>query len=436
MTRTADAKSSRAGDLARLVQTTLGLPLARVPSTELEPAHRSLTIREQSLFRAATRRALRAATGLAGITLAALTPFIASGMALALPERQFALFAIFGIEGVIGLGAAVLTYRRRRVPPLALAFALALSPIVTTGGLLVFVPEIRTPSMMLLALLPPAVALFLPWGVPVQAGWLLAGAPALAVFTVASAGRGIPAPDWLGGWLVLTVSGIASLLGSFGNSSVRRRAFGLQMEARRVHVLMAAREAQLERLNGELARVTRTDPLTGLGNRRRLDEELTAAAARATRYGNDCAIALLDLDGFKAYNDSLGHVAGDAALRAVAAALAASVRATDIACRFGGDEFVILMPEQSLEGAVSAAERIRRAIEELRLHYPTPTGPQVLTISAGIALLGRGAAHDEDEVLRAADAALYRAKQAGHTRVEASPLSPHRTIAVEGSKPA
>ena len=194
---------------------------------------------------------------------------------------------------------------------------------------------------------------------------------------------------------VLAISALVSLAGSFGKARVRRRAFEHQMEARSAHLATVAREAELERLNGELALVTRQDPLTGLGNRRRLDEELTAATARATRYGNDCAIALLDVDGFKPYNDSLGHVAGDAALRDVAAALVASARATDTVCRFGGDEFVVVMPEQPLEGAARAAERMRRAVEDLQLRYPTPSGPQVLTISAGIALLGRSAAHDE-----------------------------------------
>jgi diguanylate cyclase (GGDEF)-like protein len=379
---------------------------------KLGPADRSLTVREQSLFRATTRRALRAAIVLGGITLTALTPPMAIGMMLMVPERQLLLLAIFGIEGVFSLGVTVLALKRWRLPPLPLAFALAFSLIGNMSCLLAFVPEIRTPSLMLLALLPPAVALLAPWGVTVQGGWLLAGAPVLAVVTVASARGAVQADEWLGTGLVLAISGLVSLAGSLGTASMRRRAFGLRMEARNAHVATLAREAELQRLNGELARVTRTDSLTGLGNRRRLGEELTTAAARATRYGNDCAIALLDLDGFKSYNDSLGHVAGDAALQAVATALAASVRATDIVCRFGGDEFVVLMPDQALEGAARAAERIRKAVEDLQLRYPTPTGPQVLTISAGIALLGRSAAHDEDEVLRQADVELYRAKGA------------------------
>jgi diguanylate cyclase (GGDEF)-like protein len=234
----------------------------------------------------------------------------------------------------------------------------------------------------------------------------------LDVVTVGLAGGSVRAGE-SGILLVLLISGLVSLAGSLGTANMRRRAFGLQMEARRAHIATLAREAELERLNGKLALVNLKDPLTGLGNRRRLDEELTAAAARSTRYDNDSAIALLDIDGFKTYNDSLGHVAGDDALRAVAAALVENVRETDTVCRFGGDEFVVLMPEQPLEGASRTAERIRRAVADLQLRYPTPSGPQVLTISAGIALLGRSAAHDEDEVLRHADAELYRAKWTG-----------------------
>ena len=94
---------------------------------------------------------------------------------------------------------------------------------------------------------------------------------------MSGAGTAVSAADWVGAWLVLVISGLASLVGCVGASSLRRRAFGHQMEARRAHVRTVAREAELERLNGELARATRTDPLTGLGNRLRLNDELAAA---------------------------------------------------------------------------------------------------------------------------------------------------------------
>ena len=413
MTKTARAGSSRAYALARLARTALGLGSAQERRAETEPAGRSLTVRERSLLRAKTRRALRAATVLGGFTLTAVALPFDIGMMVLVPERQRLLFAIFGIEALFILGVTVLALGHWRLPPLPLAFSLAFSLTVEMSCLLAFVPELWKSSLMLLALLPPGVALFAPWSAKVQAGWLLASASVLAVVTVVFGGGAVRADEWSGVWLVLTISGVVSLAGSLGTARVRRRAFEHQMEARSAHLATVAREAELKRLNGELALVTRKDPLTGLGNRRRLDEELTAATARATRYDNDCAIALLDLDGFKTYNDSLGHVAGDAALRAVAAALVASVRETDTVCRFGGDEFVVVMPQQPLEGAARVAERIRRAVADLQLRYPSPSGPRVLTISAGVALLGRSAAHDEDEVLRRADAELYRAKGAG-----------------------
>ena len=177
--------------------------------------------------------------------------------------------------------------------------------------------------------------------------------------------------------------------------------------------------------------MTRVDPLTGLGNRLRLDTEITAAAARATRYDNHCIIVMLDLDRFKDYNDALGQVAGDAALQSVATAITATVRAVDVVCRFGGEEFVVLMPEQTVEAGARAAERIRRAIEALQLRYPTPSGPQVLTISGGVALLGRGEAYDKDGTLRAADAAFYRAKRGGRNRVEGVARTAHDEVGQE-----
>ncbi|MEP7157845.1 MAG: GGDEF domain-containing protein [Chloroflexota bacterium] len=337
---------------------------------------------------------------------------------LLVPERQLLLLAIFGIEASFILGMMVFALGRWRLPPLPLAFVLALSLTVEMSCLLAFVPEIRTASLMLLAVLPPAVALFAPWSAKVHAGWLLASFSVVVIIIVVLAGSSVRANE-SGIWLVLAISGLVSLAGAIGAAIRRRRAFVLQMDARSAYLATVAREAELERLNSTLAMVTRKDPLTGLGNRRLLDEELTMAAARATRYDHDCAIALLDLDGFKSYNDSLGHVAGDAALQAVATALVASVRETDTVCRFGGDEFVVVLPEQPLEGAARTAERIRNAVEDLQLSYPTPSGPKVLTISAGIALMGRSAARDEDEVLRQADAELYRAKRAGRNLARA-----------------
>ena len=279
MTRPARARSSRAYALARLARTALGLPSAQERRAEPEPADRSLTVREQSLFRATTRRALRAATVLGGFTLTAVALPFDIGMMLLVPERQLLLFAIVGIEALFILGVTVLALGHWRLPPLPLAFALAFSLTVEMSCLLAFVPELWTPSLMLLGLLPPAIALFAPWSAKVHAGWLLAGAPVVAVVTVASPRGAVQFDEWFGAGTVLAISALVSLAGSFGKARVRKRAFEHQMEARSAHLATVAREAELERLNGELALVTRKDPLTGLGNRRRLDEELAAASA-------------------------------------------------------------------------------------------------------------------------------------------------------------
>jgi diguanylate cyclase (GGDEF)-like protein len=144
---------------------------------------------------------------------------------------------------------------------------------------------------------------------------------------------------------------------------------------------------------------------------------------------------LFDLDRFKSYNDSLGHLAGDAALRCVASVLQGTARAADIVCRYGGEEFVVLMPEQAIEGAAQAAERLRDAVERLELRYPTRAGQVTLTISAGVALLGREAARDADDVLRAADAALYCAKGMGRNRVATTAPSAHHSVRARSAMP-
>ncbi|HWP63429.1 MAG TPA: diguanylate cyclase [Candidatus Binatia bacterium] len=162
--------------------------------------------------------------------------------------------------------------------------------------------------------------------------------------------------------------------------------------------------ADLTRRLDELAR---TDPLTGLPNRRELDDVLERELALARRRAEPLSLAVADLDHFKAYNDRFGHQAGDALLAAAAAAWRSAVRATDTVARFGGEEFVIVMPGAGSEDAVAVAERIRAA-----------TPPEV-TVSIGVATWdGRESAA---ELLRRADVALFEAKAAGRNRVVAAP---------------
>jgi diguanylate cyclase (GGDEF)-like protein/PAS domain S-box-containing protein len=163
----------------------------------------------------------------------------------------------------------------------------------------------------------------------------------------------------------------------------------------------ARREALLERAEA----LAKTDALTGLANRRSLDEELRREIARAGRTGHEVTVAMLDIYHFKAYNDRLGHPAGDELLREAAGAWRLAIRQTDFIARYGGEEFAVLLP------ACSSAEA--RAVIE-RLRAVTPAGQ---TVSAGIASWQRP--ESPESVLRRADQALYEAKHAGRDRLVA-----------------
>jgi diguanylate cyclase (GGDEF)-like protein len=174
---------------------------------------------------------------------------------------------------------------------------------------------------------------------------------------------------------------------------------------------------ELAQHRAELAHLAGHDPLTRLGNRRSLEEDLKVLHARSQRYGHRYCLAICDVDRFKAYNDTYGHQAGDEALGAVAATMAKEVRAGDGVYRYGGEEFLLLLPEQTLETALVAVERVRAAVEQLAIpHAAGPGG--VLTLSAGISAFDPGeATTTTEELLKLADIALYQAKSAGRNRV-------------------
>jgi diguanylate cyclase (GGDEF)-like protein len=158
-----------------------------------------------------------------------------------------------------------------------------------------------------------------------------------------------------------------------------------------------------------------SDPLTGLYNRRYLSEFLPRELARARRSATPVAVILIDLDHFKRINDSFGHEAGDVVLTAIGNLLKAKVRGSDIACRYGGEEFALVLPATGADAAERRAEDIRLAIADLRLSHAEKRLGKI-TASLGIALFPDHA-EDTDSILRAADVALYAAKGAGRNRV-------------------
>jgi diguanylate cyclase (GGDEF)-like protein len=175
--------------------------------------------------------------------------------------------------------------------------------------------------------------------------------------------------------------------------------------------------AELDRHRAELAHLARHDPLTGLGNRRSLQEDLEVLHARSQRYGRRFAVAMCDIDRFKAYNDTHGHQAGDQVLSTVAATIARELRGGDSVYRYGGEEFLLILPEQTLDTALVAVERVRSAVERLAIPQPAAGLGGRLTLSAGIAAFDPDEAPTAEELLKQADAALYRAKAAGRNQL-------------------
>ncbi len=154
------------------------------------------------------------------------------------------------------------------------------------------------------------------------------------------------------------------------------------------------------------------DGLTGIFNRRYFEVRITEEIERARRYGTDLSVIIVDVDRFKALNDDFGHLLGDEVLRQVSSLLARLVRKIDVVCRYGGEEFVILLPQTTSQQALTVADKLRTAVGE----WQFPGVPRALTISGGVAMFPDHGV-TRDQLVQAADGALYAAKQAGRNRM-------------------
>ena len=159
-----------------------------------------------------------------------------------------------------------------------------------------------------------------------------------------------------------------------------------------------------------------TDELTGLYNRRYFDRHLALMLEKAREQDRDMALMLIDMDFFKAINDTHGHDTGDAVLREFSLRLRRNIRGVDLACRFGGEEFVVLMPDTDYRQAQNVAERVRNAVAERSFETGRPSRPLSVTVSVGVAL-NESADDTPETILKRADVALYRAKREGRNRV-------------------
>ncbi|MBI5919733.1 MAG: diguanylate cyclase [Nitrosomonadales bacterium] len=180
---------------------------------------------------------------------------------------------------------------------------------------------------------------------------------------------------------------------------------------------------QLNAANKELQRLSTTDGLTGIANRRLFDELMSREWRRCLRAKKPMSLVMVDVDFFKLYNDTYGHQAGDACLKAVAAQMARSApRASDVAARYGGEEFALILGNTEIDGAIWVANHIRQNIAELGLVHKKSSFGHV-TVSCGVASLIPGEKMTPKALIAAADQALYLAKEKGRNRVEGDQIA-------------
>ena len=205
-----------------------------------------------------------------------------------------------------------------------------------------------------------------------------------------------------------------SELGELTNT-INRMASALQHERENLERSVAERTKELQDANARLERLAVTDGLTGVFNHRRFQEQLMAEIIRSERHKRPMGVLMVDVDFFKKVNDTMGHPAGDELLRRLAEVLGADLRATDMIARYGGEEFAVLLPETTKSEAMQVAERMRIAVET-RINDGATAWPTSVTVSIGVGTFPEDGKNGE-QVLVAADQAMYVAKRQGRNRV-------------------
>ncbi len=252
-------------------------------------------------------------------------------------------------------------------------------------------------------------------------GLTIAGALAKPIANISEATNCLAKGDLKIHLEVMSSDEIGQLADNFNNMTTQllKRDAALYLAQNELENQVAKRTQELMEANAELQRLSFLDGLTGIANRRYFDEVLEKEWQRAKRSHTSLALIILDVDFFKTYNDTYGHVAGDECLKKVAKILKDSTkRATDLVARYGGEEFTIILPDTDIRGANQVGETVRINVEKLGIKHKKSLISHNVTISVGIAVVEVAWDSSPMEMVAAADQALYQAKQKGRNRIE------------------
>lgn len=373
-------------------------------------------------FRAVERRLTWRAGRAAMLVVVVAAPIHIVALSFFHPADSRDVTLVTGALGLVALvGWWMLGGWLRHVPELV-AFVVSLAVAAASMSLALTGPRLVALTIGYLLFLPTLVALVLPWRSWTEVRWLAAYGISVILFLSVFMPDGAlvvdDRRDLIFGLLVALASaftGHVLLVRHRIRSFVQVQALG-RLQRHESH-----QRAELERVYRSLEATARTDPLTGVSNRLKLQNDLQAMRRRLARTGSSIGLLEVDLDRFKGVNDAFGHLAGDEVLRQVAKALETAVRSDDVVYRYGGEEFLIILGV--IPGGVwAAAERVRVAVEHLGLVHPSNPPFGIVTISVGAADIAAADATQTDaQWFARVDAALYEAKAGGRNRVAVAP---------------
>ena len=369
-------------------------------------------------FQAVERRQLRTAARSGMLIIIVVAVFGAFSLSVAHPTAATLVIGLDIALGVLAATSYLLLGHRLRHDPEAVAFAVSVAVILACAALGIAASELAILACGYFLLVPPILSQVVTWRTWTHTIWLLVYVIVLLGFLLLAPIANLDSSEKVDVVILGLISVTASFCGHVIGFRARIRSFNQIRMIQTLHRSLEVQRRELARALTDLERTSRVDPLTRIANRLRLDEDFEEIRARINRSGGSCGLLEADLDHFKAINDRLGHLAGDAVLRSVAQTLQATLRSGDHVYRYGGEEFVAIIEGADARATEATAERLRAAVAALAMAHPDNPPAGVVTISIGWTVIGPGDIDETDDALfDRADRAMYAAKTSGRNRI-------------------